>query len=95
MCARAPLRRSGTARARLCPSPRLSLAPPHSRVPQNLIFRFLQSKQRIVIWLFENTELRIEGRLIVRRALSLFRAAPVAVARRLILLRLARGLTST
>ena len=31
-----------------------------------MIFRFLQSKQRIVIWMYENTELRIEGRLIVR-----------------------------
>ena len=39
-----------------------SPAPPH----QNLIFRFLQSKQRIQIWLFENTEMRIEGRIIVR-----------------------------
>lgn len=33
---------------------------------QNLIFRFLQSKQRICIWLYENTALRIEGRIIVR-----------------------------
>ena len=35
---------------------------------QNLIFRFLQSKQRICIWLYENTTLRIEGRIIVRHA---------------------------
>lgn len=35
---------------------------------QNLIFRFLQSKQRICIWLYENTTLRIEGRIIVRCA---------------------------
>eukprot|EP00658_Telonema_sp_P-2_P051610 TRINITY_DN396_c0_g1_i4.p1 TRINITY_DN396_c0_g1~~TRINITY_DN396_c0_g1_i4.p1 ORF type:complete len:148 (+),score=51.54 TRINITY_DN396_c0_g1_i4:50-493(+) len=32
--------------------------------PINLIFRFLQNKQRIQIWLYENTELRLEGRII-------------------------------
>ncbi|KAJ7554885.1 hypothetical protein O6H91_05G014400 [Diphasiastrum complanatum] len=31
---------------------------------QNLIFRFLQSKSRIQIWLFEQKDLRIEGRII-------------------------------
>ncbi len=31
---------------------------------QNLIFRFLQSKQRCLIWLYENTDTRIEGRII-------------------------------
>jgi len=31
---------------------------------QNLIFRFLQNKTRVQIWLFENTDLRIEGRII-------------------------------
>ncbi|KAL5654139.1 hypothetical protein ACJX0J_033458, partial [Zea mays] len=31
----------------------------------NLIFRFLQSKARIQIWLFEQKDLRIEGRIIV------------------------------
>jgi hypothetical protein len=35
---------------------------------QNLIFRFLQSRQKIQIWLFEQTDLRIEGRIIVSRA---------------------------
>ncbi|XP_033130678.1 small nuclear ribonucleoprotein E isoform X2 [Brassica rapa] len=30
---------------------------------QNLIFRFLQSKARIQIWLFEQKDLRIEGRI--------------------------------
>ena len=35
-------------------------SPPRS----NLIFRFLQNKTRIQIWLFENTELRIEGKII-------------------------------
>ena len=31
---------------------------------QNLIFRFLQNKTRIQVWLYENTDLRIEGRII-------------------------------
>ncbi|XP_020584518.1 small nuclear ribonucleoprotein E-like [Phalaenopsis equestris] len=33
--------------------------------PINLIFRFLQSKARIQIWLFEQKDLRIEGRIIL------------------------------
>ncbi|KAF3617314.1 Small nuclear ribonucleoprotein E [Capsicum annuum] len=33
-------------------------------VNMNLIFRFLQSKTRIQIWLFEQKDLRIEGRII-------------------------------
>ncbi|ELR17412.1 small nuclear ribonucleoprotein e, putative [Acanthamoeba castellanii str. Neff] len=32
--------------------------------PINLIFRFLQNKSRIQIMLYENTDLRIEGRII-------------------------------
>lgn len=32
--------------------------------PINLIFRFLQSRTRIQIWLYENTNTRIEGRII-------------------------------
>mmetsp|Transcript_28677 Transcript_28677/g.80738 ORF Transcript_28677/g.80738 Transcript_28677/m.80738 type:complete len:87 (+) Transcript_28677:284-544(+) len=32
--------------------------------PINLIFRFLQSRQRILIWLYEQNDLRIEGRII-------------------------------
>mmetsp|Transcript_60851 Transcript_60851/g.193063 ORF Transcript_60851/g.193063 Transcript_60851/m.193063 type:complete len:88 (+) Transcript_60851:156-419(+) len=32
--------------------------------PINLIFRFLQQKARIQIWLYEQTDLRIEGRII-------------------------------
>mmetsp|Transcript_10393 Transcript_10393/g.14183 ORF Transcript_10393/g.14183 Transcript_10393/m.14183 type:complete len:88 (-) Transcript_10393:253-516(-) len=32
--------------------------------PINLIFRFLQSKSRIQIWMFEQNDLRIEGRII-------------------------------
>lgn len=29
-----------------------------------MIFRFLQNKTRIQVWLFEQTDLRIEGRII-------------------------------
>jgi len=32
--------------------------------PINLIFRFLQNKTRIQIWLYENVDLRIEGRIV-------------------------------
>ena len=32
----------------------------------NLIFRFLQSRQKVQIWLYEQSDLRIEGRIIVR-----------------------------
>lgn len=32
--------------------------------PINLIFRFLQNKSRVQIWLFENTEMRIEGQIV-------------------------------
>jgi hypothetical protein len=32
---------------------------------QNLIFRFLQSRQKVQIWLYEQSDLRIEGRIIV------------------------------
>jgi len=32
--------------------------------PINLIFRFLQSKARIQIWMFEQSDLRVEGRII-------------------------------
>lgn len=32
--------------------------------PINLIFRFLQNKSRIQIWLYEQTDLRLEGRII-------------------------------
>ena len=42
---------------------------PHTRIKntQNLIFRFLQSKVRVQVWLFEQTDMRIEGKIIVRR----------------------------
>lgn len=29
-----------------------------------MIFRFLQSKQRIQVWLYDQTDMRIEGRII-------------------------------
>ena len=32
--------------------------------PINLIFRFLQNKTRVQIWLYENVDLRIEGRIV-------------------------------
>jgi small nuclear ribonucleoprotein E len=32
--------------------------------PINLIFRFLQSKQRIVVWLYDQQDMRVEGRII-------------------------------
>merc|ERR1712194_975872 len=32
--------------------------------PINLIFRFLQNKTRVQIWPYENTDMRIEGRII-------------------------------
>ena len=31
---------------------------------QNLIFRFLQSQQRVQVWLYDHTDVTIEGRLI-------------------------------
>jgi len=35
-----------------------------SKCLQNLIFRFLQSRQKIQIWLYDHSDVRIEGRLI-------------------------------
>eukprot|EP00037_Helgoeca_nana_P030100 m.368286 g.368286 ORF g.368286 m.368286 type:complete len:94 (-) comp28110_c0_seq2:1234-1515(-) len=32
--------------------------------PINLIFRFLQNRARVQIWLFEKSDLRIEGRIV-------------------------------
>ena len=45
--------------------------------PINLIFRFLQNKSRIVVWLFDQVHCRIEGRIIVR-ALQGAAHAPLA-----------------
>lgn len=33
-------------------------------LPINLIFRYLQSQTRIVIWLFDRTDMRIEGKIL-------------------------------
>jgi len=32
--------------------------------PINLIFRYLQNRSRVVVWLYENVNLRIEGHII-------------------------------
>lgn len=32
--------------------------------PINLMFRFLQSKQKVQIWLYDQSDLRVEGRII-------------------------------
>lgn len=32
--------------------------------PINLIFRFLQSKARVVVWLYDQPDMRVEGRII-------------------------------
>ncbi|KAJ3013937.1 UNVERIFIED_CONTAM: hypothetical protein HDU68_000494 [Siphonaria sp. JEL0065] len=32
--------------------------------PINLIFRFLQQRSKVQIWLYEQTDIRIEGRII-------------------------------
>uniref|UniRef100_A0A915N4Y4 Small nuclear ribonucleoprotein E n=1 Tax=Meloidogyne javanica TaxID=6303 RepID=A0A915N4Y4_MELJA len=48
------------------------MAPPSNKVqkvmvqPINLIFRCLQSRSRILIWLYENVTYRIEGYIIVK-----------------------------
>lgn len=39
---------------------------------QNLIFRFLQSRQKIQVWLYDRSDMRIEGRIVVRFFLFLF-----------------------
>jgi small nuclear ribonucleoprotein E len=33
-------------------------------LPINLIFRYLQSGQRVIIWLFDRTDMRIEGKIL-------------------------------
>uniref|UniRef100_U5EY89 Small nuclear ribonucleoprotein E n=1 Tax=Corethrella appendiculata TaxID=1370023 RepID=U5EY89_9DIPT len=32
--------------------------------PINLIFRYLQNRSRVQVWLYENTNLRIEGHIV-------------------------------
>lgn len=43
-------------------------------VLQNLIFRFLQSRQKVQIWLFEQKDLRIEGRIIVSMGMPMLQS---------------------
>jgi small nuclear ribonucleoprotein E len=33
-------------------------------LPINLIFRYLQSGERVVIWLFDRSDMRIEGKIL-------------------------------
>ena len=33
-------------------------------LPINIIFRLLQHKQRVQLWLYDHTDLRIEGRIV-------------------------------
>ena len=33
-------------------------------LPINLIFRFLQSGDRVVVWLYDRTDMRIEGKIL-------------------------------
>lgn len=58
LCAHTPSS-SRTLTTRPCPS-----APAPFLIQINLIFRFLQSKQRILVWLYESPDTRIEGRII-------------------------------
>lgn len=43
---------------------------PHPKVqkvmvqPINLIFRYLQNRSRVCVWIYENTNLRIEGHIV-------------------------------
>ena len=57
------------------PSPAVPCSPPlvqllmliHCRMPlcvQNQIFRLLQRRERVVLWLYENTTIRLEGVII-------------------------------
>ena len=41
-------------------------------MPINLTFRMLQNRTRVQIWLYENTNLRIEGRLMLIRNSNLY-----------------------
>ena len=44
--------------------------------PINLIFRFLQSKTRVQIWIYEMTDLKIEGVIVVSCRIGAFRGNP-------------------
>jgi len=34
--------------------------------PINVIFKNLQQRTKVVVWLYDNIEMRIEGRIVVR-----------------------------
>ena len=38
--------------------------------PINVIFRHLQQQTRVSLWLYDNVEYRLEGKIIVRRTVS-------------------------
>lgn len=59
-----PDRLPDLSRTRALRSPRRRPTPARRPLLQNLIFRFLQSRQKIQIWLFDHNDLRVEGRLI-------------------------------
>ena len=42
--------------------------------PINVIFRHLQQQTRVSLWLYDNTEFRLEGNIIVRSAAAYLRA---------------------
>lgn len=42
--------------------------------PINVIFRHLQQQTRVSLWLYDNTEFRLEGKIIVRSAAAYLRA---------------------
>jgi small nuclear ribonucleoprotein E len=45
--------------------------------PINIIFKNLQQKTKVVIWLYDNIDMRIEGRIIVRSPISCFTRLPL------------------
>ena len=38
--------------------------------PINLIFRYLQNRTRVVVWLYENVNTRIEGQIVGKKIIS-------------------------
>lgn len=44
--------------------------------PINLIFRYLQNRSRVQVWLYENINLRIEGNLLFRALLFISATNP-------------------
>jgi small nuclear ribonucleoprotein E len=44
--------------------------------PINVIFRYLQQQTKVSLWLYDNVDFRIEGRIIVSRWAQLTRMQP-------------------